>query len=114
MVLVNRENEQTTIVNFSENINKLNVIIADKVKLELNNLLDSGHNNIIVDLSTITFIDSSGFGALVTVFNHARNVQARLLLANISNETKELIKITKLDQVFDIYNSVGEAKASII
>jgi len=114
MLQINRFSDQVTLIDFSDNVKKLNVVIADKIKSELNELIDNGCNNIIIDFSKIIFIDSSGFGALVTVYNHAKNVGSKLMLANIAAETMELVKITKLDQVFDIYNSVEEAKNTII
>lgn len=114
MIEINQISDQVTIVSFLDSVKKLNVIIADKVKTEFNTLVDNGCSNLIVDLSNIIFIDSSGFGALVTVFNHAKNVGSRLLLSGISKETMELVKVTKLDQVFDIYPDLEVAQNSVI
>lgn len=114
MLQTNRLSDQITLIDFSDNIKKLNVVIADKIKIQLNEIIDNGCNNLIIDFSKIIFVDSSGFGALVTVYNHAKNAGSKLMLANIAAETMELVKITKLDQVFDIYSSVEEAKKSII
>lgn len=114
MLDINKVSDQITVVNFNEGINKLNVIIADKLKQELNKLFDNGYRNVILDFSGIIFVDSSGFGALVTIFNHAKNAGSNLILSGVSKGTMELIKVTKLDQVFEIYDNVELAKESII
>ncbi len=114
MIELNRISDIVTIASFTENTRKLNVVIAGKVKEDLISLIENGCNNLIIDLSNIIFIDSSGFGALVTIFNHAKNRGSRVLLTNIADETMELVKVTKLDQVFDLYTSVDNAMKSII
>lgn len=111
MISIKQETDKIKVVGFSDDIKKLNVIIAEKTKQALNQIIDSGGENLIIDFTNIEFIDSSGFGALVTVHNHAKNVNANVMLCNISSETMELLKITKLDQVFHIYSSIDEAMA---
>ncbi len=114
MIELNRISDRVIIARFTENIKKLNVVIAANVKKELTTVIENGCNNLVIDLSNISFIDSSGFGALVTIFNHAKNRGSRVLLTNIAAETMELVKVTKLDQVFDLYASVDDALDSII
>jgi anti-sigma B factor antagonist len=112
MITIKQETEKVKVVGFPDTVKKLNVIIAEKTKLALNQIIDSGGKNLIIDFSNIEFIDSSGFGALVTVHNHAKNIGSKVMLCQISNETMELLTITKLDQVFHIYSSVDEALAN--
>lgn len=114
MLEIRHINDQYAIANFTESTKKLNVLVADKVKSELNKCIDNGCNHLILDLSNILFIDSSGFGALVTVYNHAKNMNSKVFLTNISDETMELIQLTKLDQVFDIFATVSAAEKEII
>lgn len=108
MLHITLVNENVQLASFNADVKKLNIIIADKVKQELNNLLDEGTNHLILDLNGISFIDSSGFGSLVTVFNHAKNLNAQFHLCGVSKETMELLRVTKLDQVFSIGKSVDD------
>ncbi len=70
------------------------------------------YDNLILDLKDIAFIDSTGFGALVTIFKRARENEKEFRLCNIEPSAMDLIRITKLDHVFDIYESLDECIAS--
>lgn len=65
------------------------------------NLLD-GHRNIDIDLSSTTFLDSCGLGALVALHKTARNRQGHLRLLNPQPSVQQLLQLTRLDQIFSI------------
>jgi anti-sigma B factor antagonist len=109
MLTIHKNNPDYNIVGFETKNQKLTAPIADNFKAQLYQLLDNDNKKIILDMENIAFIDSSGFGAIVAVYNHAKNAQLELSLCNIAPMVMNLIKITKLDQVFVIYNSVEDA-----
>jgi anti-sigma B factor antagonist len=113
MLNYTHEREDVKVAMFTDDVKKLNIIIAEKVKQELNQALDNGLSHLILDLTGIAFIDSSGFGALVTVFNHAKNINAEFHLCGIAEETMELLKVTKLDQVFDIAGTSNDILSAL-
>ncbi len=113
MIVINNEFEKATIASFRPDVKKLNILVSDTIKKELNNILDSGCRHLIVDFNNIFFIDSSGFGSLITVYNHAKNQNSYLYLVNINNELLSLFKITKLDQVLHIAQSTKQILDSI-
>ena len=90
------------------NVKRFNITIADHVRNELLAKIKTPKTNIVLDLQGVEFIDSSGFGALVYVFNKAKNTNSIFKLCNISKEAMELVAITKLDKVFDICPSVDD------
>ena len=67
---------------------------------------------LILDLAQVDFMDSAGLGALVGVYATARHHEAQMKLANLTKLLQEQLIITKLSPVFEVYNSVEEAKAS--
>jgi anti-sigma B factor antagonist len=67
---------------------------------------------LILDLAGVEFVDSAGLGALVGAFASARHQEARIKLANLTRLLREQLVITKIATIFDVYNSVEEAKAS--
>ena len=67
---------------------------------------------LILDMAGVEFVDSAGLGALVGAFASARHQEARIKLANLTNLLREQLVITKIATIFDVYNSVEEAKAS--
>jgi len=113
MLTFSNYSENTVIVRFPDGHNKLNIVNAESLKKDINAIIEKGFQYLIVDFGAITFIDSSGFGAMVTIFNHARNQRVRLVFCNFSKETQALLKITKLDQVFEIYPDVDSAIETI-
>ena len=67
---------------------------------------------LILDMAGVEFLDSAGLGALVGAFASARHQEARIKLANLTRLLREQLVITKIATIFDVYNSVEEAKAS--
>lgn len=64
--------------------------------------MHNGHRNIEVDLSQTTFVDSSGLGALIALHKTAASRQGKLLLLNPQPGIQQIIKLTRLDGVFEI------------
>jgi anti-sigma B factor antagonist len=113
MNMIFNEKADYVTVGFPAENSKLTVLIVDDFKKSLFKLIDESRRIIILDLASISFIDSSGFGSMVAVFTHAKNQQASLKLCNVKPMVMSLIKITKLDQVFEIYDNLDEAIKSI-
>jgi len=67
---------------------------------------------IVIDLSKATWMNSSGLGMLITGLTTVRSSEGELKLANIADRVKRPLEITKLDTIFEIYNSVEEARNS--
>ena len=67
---------------------------------------------LILDMAGLEFVDSAGLGALVGAFASARHQEARIKLANLTTLLREQLVITKISTVFEIYNSLEEAKTS--
>lgn len=69
----------------------------------VSNLLDSGRNKIILNLSGVNYVDSSGIGELVSRYTTTKNAGGRLKLLSPPKKIKDLLMITKLLTVFEIY-----------
>lgn len=79
--------------------------LREKVK----SLLGEGKKNIILNLSNVTLIDSSGLGALVTAHSSAKSGGASLRLCNLGSRSNELLQITKLYTVFEVSDTEADA-----
>jgi anti-sigma B factor antagonist len=64
---------------------------------------------IVLNLGEVTYIDSGGLGTLVSLFTSARSRGADIKLANLTERVGDLLQVTKLLTVFDVYD--GEDKA---
>jgi len=69
----------------------------------VSNLLDSGRNKIVLNLGGVNYVDSSGIGELVSRYTTTKNTGGRLKLLNLPRKIKDLLMITKLLTVFEIY-----------
>jgi len=67
---------------------------------------------IVLDLGSVTHIDSGGLGTLVALYVAARKIGGDIKLANLGNHSKEVLKITRLVTVFEIFGSAEDAVAS--
>jgi anti-sigma B factor antagonist len=74
--------------------------------------LDEGARKLLVDLSHASKIDSSGIGELVAAYARATNRGAKLKLLHLSPKLKDLLTITQLIKVFEIFEDESEAIAS--
>jgi len=70
--------------------------------------LAEGARVLIVDLGGVTFLDSTGLSALVTINNQARKDGAALVVARPSARVRELFRITGLDAAFTLTDDPGE------
>jgi anti-sigma B factor antagonist len=94
------------VVSFSQE-NKINVTISQKIKVEVTKLINP-HSKIVINLEGINYIDSTGFGMLLSILRTCKNNQSLLKLCNISPEVMELVKLLQLQTVFDIRNSLSD------
>lgn len=85
---------------------------GSKLHDTLHNLKEEGKKNIVVDLSKVKFMNSSGLGMLISGLTTMRNAGGDLRLANVADRIQSLLVITKLITVFKHYDSVEEAVSS--
>ena len=74
--------------------------LRDLVK---DSLLES--KQILLNLSGVDYIDSGGLGTLVSLFTSARSLGGAIKLANLTPRVGDLLQVTKLVTVFEVYNS---------
>lgn len=72
-------------------------------------LTAEGGRNVILNLAGISYVDSSGLGLLLSIYATIRNQGGNLKLLNVSPRVRELLKITKLGEVFDVFDDETDA-----
>ena len=82
------------------------------LRAKLKDLLSQGKTRLVLDLAEVGYIDSAGLGTLVSGFTSAQNQGSSLKLANLTKRFNELLNITKLVTVFDVYPTVQDAVKS--
>ncbi len=75
--------------------------------------LDEGIKNFVIDLGDLQHINSSGLGVLITLLTKARKTGGEVVLANPSDYIGNLLLITKLNTIFQIFPTREEAVSSL-
>ncbi len=78
----------------------------------LRDLVAKGHKKLLLNLAEVSYIDSSGIGELVSGFTTVTNQGGRLKLVGLTKRVKDLLQITKLYTVFEVYDDEAEAVRS--
>ena len=87
-------------------VNKINALITDDIRDEISKLSTTSNCKIIIDLTGIEYIDSSGFSCLLSIMRTVRNNYGIIKFANPRPNVMELFKMLHLDTVFQIYDDL--------
>ena len=80
-----------------------------QLRTAIRRLLEEGKKRILLNLGGVSYIDSSGIGELVSSFTAINKEGGQLKLLNLTQKLQDLLTITKLLTVFDVYESEAEA-----
>ena len=78
----------------------------------LHKLIDEGKKNIVVDMSGVSLVTSTGIGIMISVYTTMKNAGGSIKFCQFSDKVHGVIYNTKLDSVLDYYESVDEAMKS--
>ena len=81
-------------------------------KKTVTQLLEEGRVNLLVDLSSVGFLDSSGLGALVRALTQSQKEGGQTKLLNAGPQVRKLLQMTKLDSVFELHSDLEAAVSS--
>lgn len=93
-------------------------LIGDEVGPKLvevvSDAVEEGVRNFVVDLSKVRYISSSGIGLLITMLTKMRNKDGEVYLTAPSEHVKKLLIITKLNNIFTVFDSIDEFKKASV
>jgi anti-anti-sigma factor len=93
---------------------KLDSLNAPKMKSELVLLNTEGNRNVILDLSSVQFIDSSGLSSILVGSRLCKEAKGTFIVANPNDNVSRLLRISQLESVLNIVPSVAEATDMIM
>ena len=88
---------------------RLNMVAAPRLKGAIEDLVDQGVTHVVVDLTAVTFMDSSGLGALIAALKKTRQAQGDLRIAGVNEQVATVLRLTNLDRVLRPFESVEAA-----
>jgi anti-sigma B factor antagonist len=78
----------------------------------IKDLVTKGDKKVLLNLAEVSYIDSSGIGELVSGFTTLSNAGGRLKLLNLTKRVQDLLQITKLYTVFEVFDDEAAGLAS--
>ncbi|MCO6473465.1 MAG: STAS domain-containing protein [Melioribacteraceae bacterium] len=82
---------------------------AENFHNKLVEFLESGKKNIVIDMSSVNYVNSTGIGNLIRGYTTVKNNGGHLKLAGLTDKIEGLLSITKLNSVFEQYATIDEA-----
>ena len=79
---------------------------------KLHEIIEAGKRKVVIDLSQVDWMNSTGLGILISSYTTLRNSKGELKLANVTDKIQSLLVITKLVTVFDAHETVEGAISS--
>ena len=87
---------------------------AGQFRQEISTLVESGVDVVLIDFQDVTFMDSSGLGALVLALKTIRAAGSKLYICSVNEQIKMLFELTSMDRVFDIFSNREEFENSVV
>lgn len=87
---------------------------ANKFRQQINQLVQEGVNMILIDLKKVSFMDSSGLGALVLILKTVKASGGQLYLTSINEQVKMLFDLTNMGEMFEIVDSKEELRERLM
>jgi anti-sigma B factor antagonist len=98
------------IVTFS--VSKINALIADEIRDQIIKIFDRPNAKVVIELTGVEYIDSSGFGCFLSVLRAARSNYGMLKVSNPEPSVKTLFETLHLHTIFDIYPNTDQCVRS--
>ncbi len=109
MQISSRRHDKVTIFDLSGDIDCANSRqLRESVLRELQ---ENRTSHVIVNLSAVRYIDSSGIASLVEALKASRNLGVRFILFGLSTPAREVLQLSRLIKVFEIYETEDQAAA---
>ncbi len=91
---------------------EIDVYTSPLLQERLVEVLRDGFPSIVLDLSAVTFLDSTGLGVLITGLKRCRSAEGDLVLVTAQPNVLKVLEITGLNDVFQVHDSVDDAIAT--
>ncbi|MCX6647617.1 MAG: STAS domain-containing protein [bacterium] len=111
MKIESREHEGFTIFDLDGDFDSRT---AGDAKEEIRKVILGGKYNVIINLENVMYIDSAGLGTLVSALKTAKEMGGNVWLAGLTAQVKMVIELTRLHQVFNVYDSVDKALEALV
>ncbi|WP_125131500.1 STAS domain-containing protein [Microbacterium sp. 10M-3C3] len=106
MEIAQRDHDGVVILDVED---RLTAAVAPRLRSAVADLVAAGRTRVVVNLAGVTFIDSSGLGALVGALKATRTAGGDLRIAAAPEQVKQVLRLTNLDRVLHVHATAEEA-----
>jgi anti-anti-sigma factor len=92
----------------------LDGISANQLRREINDVVETGADIVLVDFQDITFMNSTGLGALVSTLRSVRSAGGELFICSLNEQVQMIFQLTKMDRVFKMFANRDDFEQKII
>ena len=110
MIISHSTNQDVDIVTIG---GRLVMADAAEARSSFNKIIADNAKKLVVDLSEITFIDTSGLSVLISAYKMVRAKGGRMVLCGIPANVRMLLELTRLNEIFELFASTEAALAVI-
>ncbi len=87
---------------------------TDLFRAAVADFLEQGNKSLVVNMQKVNYMNSSGIGALISAHTNYKKAGGEARLAGLSNTVQNVLIVTKLVDIFDIYDNVDDAIDSFV
>ncbi|HBL12580.1 MAG TPA: anti-sigma factor antagonist [Cyanobacteria bacterium UBA11162] len=87
---------------------------AGQFRQEISRLVESNVDIVLIDFQDVSFMDSSGLGALVLALKTVRAAGGKLFVCSVNEQIKMLFELTSMDRVFEIFPTREEFENAVV
>ncbi len=88
---------------------RLNMVAAPRLRSSIEGVVQDGSTRVVLDLGAVSFMDSSGLGAVIAGLKRARQAGGDLRLAAVGEQVQTVMRLTNLDRVLRPHETVRDA-----
>jgi anti-sigma B factor antagonist len=92
---------------------EVDVYTAPKLREEIHRRLDQGDNRIVVDLTNVAYMDSSGLGVLIGALKRSREENGDLIVASPNPRISRILDVTGLSRIFNVHDDMNGAVTAL-
>ena len=87
---------------------------GNELRREVGDILGTGVDVVLIDFQNITFMNSTGLGAVISALKAVKTAGGRLFICSVSEEVKMLFELTKMDRIFDTFTNRDEFNRQVL
>jgi anti-anti-sigma factor len=91
----------------------LDGVSANQLRRQISDVVENGADIVLVDFQDVTFMNSSGLGALVSALRMVHSSGGKLFICSLNDQLKMILELTKMDRVFKAFANRDEFEQKV-